>query len=168
MIAAAAKKAQHAEIKRRYRRRARKRGRTAPQLASLRLNDLAKLFRARYGTKLPDDDAGRDDLSVALAHLATLSTARSRMAWYIENWAPWLTVAAARELTNKALTEPQKWRADQLAWRLRLTAADRATLGITTIGAIDMPKAARERLRKRKGRERDKARRAKLKSARAP
>jgi hypothetical protein len=163
---AAVKQAQHAEIRRRYRKR--KKHRTAPQLASLRLADLAKLFRARYGLKLPDDDAGRDDLQVALSHLAALSTARDRMARYVELWAPWLTVAAARAAIDTALTEPKKWRADQLAWRMRLTAADRATLGITTIGAIDLPKAAREKLRTRKKRDRERARRKRAKAACPP
>lgn len=162
----AALKAQRAEIRRRYQRA--KRTRSRPQLAALRLNDLARLFRARYGTKLPDDDAGRDDLAIALSHLAPLSGARERMTGYVEIWAPWLTVAEARELIDEALTKPHKWGADKLAWRLRLTAADRATLGITTIGAVDLDKAGRARLRKRKARERERIRRARIKAACAP
>lgn len=137
-------------------------------MATLRLNDLARLFRARYGLTLPDDDAGRDDLHVALSHLAPLSGARDRMARYVEIWAPWLTVAEARQVMDAALTQPQKWKADQLAWRLRLTAADRAALGITTIGAIDLNKAARARARKAKSAERSKAYRQRIKTANAP
>lgn len=155
-------------VRQRDKRRSKHRLRTSPQLAALRLGDLAKLFRARYGITLPNDDAGRDDLFVALSHIATLAKSRDRMANYIEIWAPWLTVAEARQQINKALTEPEKWSADQLAWRMGLHAADRAQLGITTIGATDLNKAARLRLRKRKDRDRKRARRAKLKAASAP
>lgn len=162
------KAALRVEIKLRHKRKARARKRTAPQISTLRLNDLARLFRARYGFTLPNDDAGRDDLFVALSHIATLARSRDRMGRYVEIWAPWLTVAEARQAIDHALTEPQCWSADQLAWRMRLTAADRATLGITTIGAIDLNKAGRKRLRKRKARDREQARRARLKAACAP
>lgn len=161
-----AEKAKKAEIRRRYRRKGK--FHTAPQIAALRLKDLARLFRARYGLALPDDDAGRDDLQVALSHIAPLANSRTRMERYIEIWAPWLTVREARALINQSLTDPQVWRADQLAWRLRLTAADRATLGITTIGAIDMNKAARTRARKERSKERSRAYRLRLKAANAP
>ncbi len=156
------------EIERRYSRKSKRRLRTSPQLAALRLADLAALFRARYGLTLPDDDAGREDLYIALSHVATLAKSRDRMATYIEIWAPWLTVSEARQHINKALTEPGKWSADQLAWRMGLHAADRAQLGITTIGATDLNKAARARLRKRKDRDRKRARRLRLKAASAP
>lgn len=167
-MADAGLRAQRAEIARRYRRKHRAGKRTAPQLATLRLNDLARLFRARYGITLPDDDAGRDDLHVALCHIAMLSNSRERMGRYVETWAPWLTVAEARQAIDAALTNPQRWKADQLAWRMRLTAADRQSLGITTIGAVDMNKAARVRLRKAKARSREQARRQRIKAACAP
>lgn len=156
------------ERKLRRRRRARSHPRTAPQIASLRLSDLARLFRARYGITLPNDDAGRDDLHVALCHIAMLTNARERMGRYVEIWAPWLTVAEARQVIDHALTNPQRWRADQLAWRMRLTAADRTRMGITTIGAVDMNKNARERLRKAKSKARSKAYRLRKAAANAP
>jgi hypothetical protein len=53
--------------------KAERRSRRSPmQLVALRMHDLAKLFRSRYGIELPDDDAGRDDMDVALNHLACL------------------------------------------------------------------------------------------------
>lgn len=151
------------EIAQRYRRRHKDRPRSPAQLATLRIRDLDKIFRARYGLVLPDDDAGRDDLAIALAHIATLATARNRMAGYLTRWAPWIRAGEAREMMNQALIGEKFWTADQLAWRLRLTATDRATLGITTIGAVDMPKRARIEARKRKARDREQARRARLK-----
>lgn len=154
------------EIDRRYRKRRR---RSPAQLASLRLNDLGKLFRARYGAEqLPDDDAGREDMAVALNHLATLAHPKGRIEQWLKLWAPWLTIAERDAMTVEAIMNQRHWTADQLAWRLGLTMADRTALGITTIGACDMSKADRTKLRKVKHRERQRARRIRLKSACAP
>lgn len=164
------RQAKHEEIKRRYARRRRRssKARTKPQIAALRLNDLAKLFRGRYGLTLPDDDAGRDDLAVALAHIATLSKAHERMVAYCEVWAPWLQVGEAKRMMVDAFANQQHWKADQLAWRMRLTAADRTTLGITTIGAIDLPKHARANRRKARSKARSKAWRKSKRAANTP
>lgn len=124
------------------------------QLVALRLNDLAKLFRGRYGHVLPDDDAGRDDLAVAVNHLACLPHPQKPIDCWLEIWAPWLTVKERKAIVSEALMNPMRWKADALAWRLRLTAADRAALGITTIGAIDENKAARKKRRKAQARKR--------------
>jgi hypothetical protein len=130
------------------------RRRSPMQLVTLRLNDLAKLFRGRYGHVLPDDDAGRDDLLVAIHHLACLPHPQKPIEHWLEIWAPWLTIAERKVIVGDALSCPMRWKADALAWRLRLTAADRATLGITTIGAIDENKAARKKRRKAQARKR--------------
>lgn len=130
------------------------RRRSPMQLVTLRLHDLAKLFRGRYGHTLPDDDAGRDDLMVAVNHLACLPHPQKPIDNWIELWAPWLTVKERRTIVGDALASPQRWKADALAWRLRLTAADRQTLGITTIGAIDENRSARAKRRKQQARKR--------------
>ena len=133
-----------------------KRGRrsTPRQIVALRLNDLARLFRARYGITLPDDDAGRDDLELVAHHIAALPQAARRFQLWAELWAPWLTVGEMRQIAGKAFASPRPWTADQLAWRLRLTREDRMTLGITTIGAVDHAKAARTKRRKERDRQR--------------
>jgi hypothetical protein len=41
----------------------------------------------------PNDDAGRDDLMVAVHHLACLAHPRGHIAKWLEIWAPWLTLA---------------------------------------------------------------------------
>src|ERR1700733_278032 len=105
------------------------RSRRSPmQLVALRMHDLALLFRSRYGTALPDDDAGRDDLAVALNHLACLAHPRGHIANWIDLWAPWLTAKEQRELVAQILANPQRWKADALAWRLRLTMEQRTML----------------------------------------
>lgn len=140
-----------------------KRRRPSPmQLVGLRLHDLAKIFRARYGVTLPDDDAGRDDLMVAVHHLASLAHPRGHIAKWLNLWAPWLTLAEQQQIIGEAIANPQKWKADALAWRMRLTKEDRRMLGVTTIGAIDENKAARTKRRKALDRQRkENARRAK-------
>lgn len=124
------------------------------QLVALRMSDLATLFRSRYGTALPDDDAGRDDLTVALNHLACLAHPRGHIANWIDLWVPWLTAKEQRDLVPPILANPQRWKADALAWRLRLTMEQRTMLGITTIGAIDANKGARTKRRKQRDRDR--------------
>src|SRR5882724_6348817 len=132
------------------------------QLVTLRLHDLARIFRSRYGLTLPDDDAGRDDLEVAINHLASLARPRKHMSDWIDLWAPWLTGQEQRQMIGDAIANTQHWKADQLAWRLRLTAEERKVLGVTTIGAVDENKAARTRRRRKLDRERKaKARRSK-------
>lgn len=132
------------------------------QLVALRMNDLATLFRSRYGIELPDDDAGRDDMDVALNHLACLPHPMPAIKAWLEIWAPWLTLAEQRDIAAPILANPQRWKADALAWRLRLTMEQRTMLGITTIGAVDMNKGARTKRRRQRDRERKTAtRRAK-------
>lgn len=139
-----------AEIDRRYRR---KKG-LHVSLAALRIRDLRALFQARYGSRFPDDDAGRDDLRLMAHHLAALSgNPHRRIATFVSEWAPWLSVAELDDL-QLDIIKPKRWRADPLAWRLHLTAADRSALKITTIGAIDAGKAARLKRRRERARQR--------------
>jgi hypothetical protein len=138
--------------------------RTPMQLVALRLHDLAKIFRHRYGLVLPDDDAGREDLEIAVNHLASLARPRRHIANWIGLWAPWITAKEQQEMVGAALATPQHWKADNLAWRLRLTAEERRMLGVTTIGAIDQNKAARTKRRRQIERER-KARQRRAKGA---
>lgn len=144
------------------RQKGKRRRRSPMQLVGLRLNDLAKIFRHRYGNVLPNDDAGRDDLLVAVHHLASLAHPRGHIAKWLDLWAPWLTLAEHKTIIGDALASPQKWKADALAWRLRLTKEERRMLGVTTIGAIDENKAARTKRRRHLDRQRkENARRAK-------
>ena len=133
----------------------RRRSRASPcQIAALRLNDLARLFRARYGVTLPDDDAGREDAMIACQHLASLREPIKRIDQWLILWCPWITLKERDALASKVLLHRQKWTSDQLAWRLRLIDADRTVLGITTIGAIDCSLRERKKRRLAKQKER--------------
>lgn len=137
---------------------------TPLQRVGLRLHDLARLFRSRYGVVLPDDDSGREDAETAINHMANLTRPRRHIANWIGLWAPWMPAGELQEMVGLALANPHYWTADQLAWRLKVTAQERRMLGITTIGAIDENKAARLKRRRKLERER-KARQRRAKGA---
>jgi hypothetical protein len=60
---------------------------------------------------------------------------------------PWMQEAERAELIAAVVAKPLRWRADKLAARVGLTAAERERLNIRTIGAVDLDKAARKRRR---------------------
>lgn len=139
----------HAEIARRYRRKRR----PSSSISTLRIADLSRLIRARHGYVLPNDAAGNAAAEIMAHHLAVLpGDPRKRTGNWLQVWAPWMTIAAADALMTEAIMRPQRWRADKLAWKLKLIEIDRAALQITTIGAIDLSKA--ERIKRRKERNR--------------
>ena len=59
-------------------------------LRRLRLGNLRKLFRHRYGPILPDDDAGRAELRELLLPISVSANADRKMPKTIELWAPWM------------------------------------------------------------------------------
>jgi hypothetical protein len=140
------KKAKHREIAIRYRNGKEK---NPVSMAVLRCAEINRLFADRYSRVLPDDDAGRDDARIMAHHLAMMSgDQRSRLKSWLTVWAPWMPPDELAALTDAAIAKPLRWLADTLGKRLGLREADRARLGITTIGAVDMTKAERETARK--------------------
>jgi hypothetical protein len=147
--------ARHVEIARKYKRRERK----PVNFATFRIAELRRLFVARYGRILPDDDAGRDDARIMAHHLARLTNPERRITSFLELQAPWMTAAEIRSLIAKVIAKPLRWRADRLAVRLNLHEAERHRLGITTIGAVDVDRLERLARRKQRARHRDQQRR---------
>lgn len=152
-MADAVKRAKLNEIDRRY-RRAKVRRRAPVSIAALRVRDLSRLFAARHGHTLPNDAAGRLAVELLAHHLGALTSAdpRKRIMNMIELRAPWLPIGEANALMVEAITKPKRWRADKLAWKLRLIEIDRSALRITTIGAIDAGKAQRTASRRERNR----------------
>lgn len=144
-------KAKRAEIALRYKRRGR------PDISALRLRDLSELFARRYGHEWPDTETARADLVVIAHHLAALpGDPRKRVLSWLKGKASWLSLKDADELLGDAIMKPRRWRADKLAWRLKLIEEDRKACRITTIGAIDLSRnqrAARRREAKRLAKE---------------
>ncbi|WP_316205262.1 hypothetical protein [Bradyrhizobium sp. SZCCHNS3004] len=138
----------------------RKRSRKVP-FATLRCNELDRYFDDRYGQVLPDDDAGRADVMIYLSHLAhreNIDRVRAMHTW-LDRHAPWLVDDERDGAIAKAFRLMTKYKPDTLAELFGLTYARRQRLKIRTIGAIDMPKKAREERRKAKARERKAAQR---------
>jgi hypothetical protein len=56
----------------------------------LRISELERYLRLRYGAVLPDDDAGREDLVILLNHVAHNRTdPGGKMPGFARRWAPW-------------------------------------------------------------------------------
>lgn len=166
--------ARHAEIARRYAWQALQRHKREDDkpdhsrlITLIRLRELERLFRHRYGRFLPDDDAGMDDLLIVAHHIAFLrgEIVAHIVAWS-RAWAPWLPPHDAERLAHRVCAGPRKWSADALAWLLRLSMAERTALKIKTIGAFDVSKADREAIQKERKRDRERARRARKSTGR--
>jgi hypothetical protein len=133
-------------------RRTKKRKHAIPP--QFRIRDLSSLFTGRYaGELLPDDDSGREDLEVAAHHLARISEPAKRIRSWASLRAPWMANGELASMIDHVLERPIRWRADTLAKKLNVTAAERSERHITTIGAVD--ETAAERLEKRKQRDRE-------------
>ena len=165
--------AKHVEIDRRYAWHARQRNGgsklTRTQLMPrIRLRELERIFQRRYGRFLPDDDAGRDDLVLAAHHVAHLGgdVLGHVIAW-ARAWAPWMSQGEARQIADHVAAAPQKFTADVLGWRLRLSMVERTELKITTIGAFDCSKTDRVEERRRKNNEAKRIKRAQKSSGRS-
>ncbi len=142
------------EIARRYSWMAeQRRGRLShdQKICLIRMRELERIYEARYGRCLPDDDAGRDAAEIMAHHIAHR---RGEVSAHIRNWlrmwAPWMSGADVAALIARVSAGPLKFTADQLGVHLRLTMKERTDLRITTIGCHDFTKAERAELRKTK------------------
>jgi hypothetical protein len=147
--------ARRAEIARRYERAERPR----VSMATLRIAELRRLYRNRYGHVLPDDDAGRDDAEIMAHHLAKRPDAERNIRVWLGLWCPWMADAELANITTRVIARPLRWRADRLAIQLNLNEAERRRLRITTIGAVDLTKEQRKARRRARDRALKEARR---------
>jgi hypothetical protein len=125
-------------------------------LRRLRLGNLRKLFRHRYGPTLPDDDAGREDLRELLLPISVSANADIKMPNAIEVWAPWMQQQEAIALIDDINRTPYRQRmptAKLLGRRLHVTNAERERLKLWTLAACDMSQEEAQEWRKAKNRE---------------
>jgi hypothetical protein len=121
----------------------------------LRVGDLQKVFRWRYGYTLPDDDAGREDLRELLLPVSLGCEAGRKMQNAIEIWAPWMPAAEAGHLIDDINRTPaylRKPKARELGHRQNITNQMREALGLRTIAPCDMTPAQLMQWRKAKKR----------------
>ena len=131
----------------------------AETIRRLRQGNMIRLCRHRYGTELPDDDAGRDSLFdlLCIASLATVDPVR-KMANLIEVQTPWVSdtdCTAMVDAVNRTPV-PERWHiAKTLGHRHRITNLERERLKLWMIAPCDMTKEelaeqrrAKDKLRK--------------------
>lgn len=129
-------------------------------IAAIRASELGRLYQARYPTGvLPQDETGELCARIAIYHLAKLRDPARRISRWLDKWAPWLSLAEHERLIGDALDHPLRYRADKIAWKLRVTAAERTALALRTIGAIDQTPAERAAAAKERRRARAQQRR---------
>ena len=132
----------------------------------LRYGALIRLFRARYGNELPNDEAGVEDLWLLLQNVSlALSGAEKKMRCAIEIWAPWLPEdeAEARvELLKKLTIYERTPTARELGDRLNVTSTVRERLKLWPFLPVDMTDEQLAEQRKAKDRQRKAARRRQL------
>lgn len=101
-----------------------------------------------YGAILPDDDAGHDDLHVLLSVCKACGMGWDRVTGVVRKWAPWMKPTDAKRAYADASLAMAYLDADTMAKRLGVTWAERCSLNLRTIGAIDVLKAEREKMRR--------------------
>jgi hypothetical protein len=107
----------------------------------LRLGNLRKLFRDRYGPTLPNDDAGREDLMELLLPISLGPHATIQMPNAIEVWAPWMQPGETGAIIDQINLMPiweRKPDARKLGERLGVTNGQRERLRLWTIAPCDM------------------------------
>jgi hypothetical protein len=79
---------------------------------------------------------------------------RGRMVGWLAMRCPWMPRVETEQLLEHIIAHPRRFKADTLAAKLNLTAADRARWKITTIGAIDLLREQRVAARRQRDRQR--------------
>ena len=136
-------------------------------MAAIRVSELTRLIDGRYGAGvLPEQDGALEIARIMAHHLGALSDPPRRITSWLLERAPWVMGAERERLIGEVTSCPLKWSADKLAWKLRLTDADRTELKIRTIGAIDCSREQRAARRKARRNEMMRILRAKRKQDR--
>ena len=89
-------------------------------LAVVRINELERYLKHRYGRFLPDDDAGVEDLVILLNHVAkNRHEPRARMFDTIRYFAPWMSEDRAIALVDLIIIRPRRYKAVTLGRLLK-------------------------------------------------
>lgn len=144
----------HAEVAQRYREKAKRTAARYPQSkprthAAIRIGELTRTFDDLWGQMfIPESDMGWQAVRVMAHHIGRLKDGPRRMSSWIQACAGWLPMGERERLISEVEECPLKWTADKLAWKFKITDAQRTRLKLTTIGAIDISKA--ERIKRRR------------------
>jgi hypothetical protein len=134
-------------------------------LTTRRLREIERIIALRrsFVPQIDDDDMYLVPVTQLLRRnlentigLPTSHDVLDRLKVWAERWAPMTPDERLEGIVSIAMSQPKLEKADVLGARLRLTDAERTYLRVTTIGACDVNKAARQRRSKHRKRERDK------------
>jgi hypothetical protein len=141
-----------------------------------RLREIERIISHRWGEVQDTDDADiiLEQVADCLLKMHWKRTLRqlpleelaNRVKLWCERWAPWASIFQCRDAARQALRRRRVDTADQCAERLRLSYEERTRLRITTIGAFDVNKRERAKLRKERKRRRDRERQARKRAER--
>ncbi len=129
--------ARHAEIDRRYAWDAKRRRETrAPLLiTTLRTAELERIYRHRFGGRLPANNIGLAALVVMAEHHIQRNSHDIVIGW-IKSRAPWVDDVYAEGIAREAAKRTSRQTAAALGWRVKLTLDERRRLRIRTIRAV--------------------------------
>ncbi|MBY3254539.1 hypothetical protein HFO09_14095 [Rhizobium laguerreae] len=139
-------------------------------LAAQRLAEIEELIRSRHGAFVDSDDG-----ESYLPHLAAAAVNARRAALSksdapkkddaaraamlaCRRWLPKIDPIAVQDAAEEAAQEPRYEKADELGAALRVTFAERAALGLKTIGCFELTKKQRRLAAREVKRERDRKR----------
>jgi hypothetical protein len=134
---------------------------------SFRVYELDRLFVGRYGSILPEDDAGRDDAAVMLDHLAGLDDFHSRSEGFLNVRAPWMSNQERTSMKQRATSSRKRWTASELGEHLQVQPSERSTHRTWSIRPVDASGRAWSALQLRQERAskaRERARRARARA----
>ena len=128
-------------------------------LPLLRLREIERVVVSRHGLIIPDPlDTDDRDWCLAYPRAVQCSSTAQDLHHWSRRWAPW-----AEPSEIDAIIATEGWRQkmmgpDQLATMIFVSAAERAALGLRTIGACDVSRAERDAATAEAKRQRDRER----------
>lgn len=130
----------------------RRRAGKGPMICRLRIREAIELILHRFRGPVDTDDG---DIFVAFVARHVVDIARDPLAYvaaFANAWTPAVPILEVQSIVAAVVANPPpRLKADEAAWRLRVTAEERAALGLTTIGALGQSssdRAERRRLQK--------------------
>jgi hypothetical protein len=128
-------------------------------ISRLRVKEIERIIRSRHGYTVDTED-GEQYAWLIAQHLREIDVANllPNLEGWCHRWTPLLKQEQVAAICQRVLSEPRRFKADTLGELLGLKDEERSNLGVTTIGALDVPKSARGELRAAAKRTRDRMR----------
>lgn len=135
-------------------------------MAAIRIAELGRWLADANGegVELEPSQWSEGIARIFVHHFVVIADGNRRAAQWLDDYCPWISTPDREYMISEANHCPLKWSADKLAWKIGLKDEQRASLKITTIGAIDVSREQRAERRKAKQAELQRILRAKRKA----